>query len=192
MSCLRIDQIYLYLEEQLPASEIKEFEKHLASCLKCQEAVEERKVLLQASQTLPLLETPPDFTSQVMARIFPQKANFWNWMIAAVACFLSFIVIFTLYFVLSGESLISLLTNLSHFGLDILEKSSVFLIKTAKLIILLGKITIQFISFLTNGMARLMKIINPEIQIILVVLAFILFTSLFWGVKKKLITGEKA
>jgi len=88
--------------------------------------------------------------------------------------------------------LISLLTNLSHFGLDILERSSVFLIKTAKLIILLGKITIQFISFLTNGMARLMKIISPEIQIILVVLAFILFTSLFWGVKKKLITGEKA
>jgi len=58
MSCLRLDQIYLYLEGQLPASEIKELEKHLASCLKCQEAVEERKVLLQASQTLPLLETP--------------------------------------------------------------------------------------------------------------------------------------
>ena len=191
MSCLYPDQIYLYLEKQLPPSEIKKIETHLASCPKCQQAVTERKILEQAYQSLPPLETPPGFSSQVMARIFPAKTKLWLWLTAA-ASFFFFSLIITFYFIFTGENLIRLLTGLGQAGLDILEKALVFLIKSAKLALLLAKIIIQFAVFLINSLDRFLKIISPEGQIILVLLAFILFTGLYLGIKKKLLTGEKA
>ena len=192
MSCLHIDQIYLYLERLLPPSEIKKLKEHLDSCLKCREAVEERKLLLQASKTLPLLETPPYFTSEVMARIFPPKNTLAVWLTTVAVSFLSIVLAFALYFILTGENSINLAIRLGDFLLDALRGTSVFFIKIAKLIILLGKITFQFINFLTSIFFHLTKIITPEGQIILAVLSLILFISLFWGVKKKLITGVKA
>ncbi|MFQ5722310.1 MAG: anti-sigma factor family protein [Candidatus Aminicenantales bacterium] len=192
MSCLHLDQIYLYLEEQLPASEIKKIEAHLASCPKCQQAVADRKLLDYACQTLPLLKTPSDFSSQVMARIFPTKTKLWLGLTAAAASFLSFILTITLYFIFTDKNLISLLTSSVHAGLKAVEKASIFLIKSAKLILLLGKTSFQFVVFLIDSLARLMKIVSPEGQIILILLAFILFTSLYWGIKKTLLPGEKA
>ncbi len=192
MNCLYPDQIYLYLEKQLSPSEIKKIEIHLASCSKCQEAVAERKILQEACQSLPLLETPRGFSSQVMARIFPAKTKPWLWLTATTTGFLFLILIFTLYFIFTEKNLVSLLTNSAHVGLDVLKKTSLFLIKSAKLALLLGKISIQFIIFLINSLTRFMKIIGPEGQLILFLLAFILFTSLYLGIKKKLLTGEKA
>lgn len=62
MNCLRINQIYLYLEGELSPAENKSIEEHLSSCLICKKAVKERKLLLQASRSLPLWNTPPDFS----------------------------------------------------------------------------------------------------------------------------------
>jgi hypothetical protein len=87
MSCLSIEQIYLYIEKELSLSENKKIEVHLAACRKCKKALEERRPLLQASANLPLWRTPPDFTQQVMDRIFPTRVSISAWLAAAYAGF---------------------------------------------------------------------------------------------------------
>ena len=73
MTCLRIDQIYLYLEKELTPFENKKIEEHLYSCLKCKNEIEERKILLKASKSLPLWELPSNFSLHLMERLFPDK-----------------------------------------------------------------------------------------------------------------------
>ncbi len=70
MTCLHIDQICLFIEKDLSLEEARKVERHLASCAKCRNAVDERRMLLQAAESLPVLQAPPDFPQQVMAKIF--------------------------------------------------------------------------------------------------------------------------
>lgn len=82
MKCLGIDQVYSYLEKELSSEENKKIEEHLATCLKCKKALEERSLLLQAADSLPLWQIPPDFTQQVMARVYPDKVTLRQWLTA--------------------------------------------------------------------------------------------------------------
>lgn len=101
MNCLRINQIYLFLEKELSPSENKKIEEHLASCPKCKKAMEEREFLHQAAESLPLWQTPPDFTHQIMAAIFPEKISLRSWFTALAAGFSSTVLILSAYFLIS-------------------------------------------------------------------------------------------
>lgn len=191
MKCLRIDQIYLYLEKELSPSENKKVEKHLASCIKCKNAVEERKILLKASESLPLWEVPPDFTGQTMAQIFPEKVSLRSWLAAAAVSLSSIILLFSLFFIFSKENLGGLFINLGHRLLDILRSLSVLLIKILEIATLLVKIIIQFSGFLIKIFTHLTKILDLEAQIILIAFGLVLISSLLFGVRKKFMTGEK-
>lgn len=192
MTCLRIDQIYLYLEKEFSPSENKKIEEHLASCLKCKNALEERKILLQASESLTLWETPPDFIRQVMAQIFPEKVTARSWFITMAVGFSSIILMFLAFFLLSGQNLARLLINLSFSLLDLVRNISILFVKLFKLATLLVKIIVQFSRFLIEGFARLTTILSPEIQILLITLTLILSASLLYGMRRKFMTGEKA
>lgn len=192
MRCLRLDEIYLYLEEELSSSETKKTEDHLASCPKCQKAVEKRKILLQASKSLPLWETPPDFTRRVMERIFPERVSLRKWLTATGAGFLSIILSLLVFFLLSGQNLANLLISLGHTFLDFVRALSVFSAKFLKVATLLVRIITRFARILVEGFAHLTAIISPEVQIFLMIFTLILSLSLFFGVRRKLMTGEKA
>lgn len=192
MRCLRVDEIYLYLEKELSPSEHKKIEEHLAFCSKCKNTVEERKILVQASETLPLWETPPGFTRQVMAQIFPVKISIRSWVTATAAGFSSIILMLLAFFLISGENLADLLIGLGHWLLSLLRNISVLLVKLFKLASLLIKIILQFSRLLFDGYTHLTTILSPEVQIILITLTLILSAILIYGVRRKLMIGEKA
>jgi hypothetical protein len=192
MRCLRADQIYLYLEKELTPPEIQKIKEHLTSCPACQKAVEERKILLQASESLPLWEIPPDFACQVMERISPKKVPLRSWLAAAAAGLLSISLTFFIFFVLSGENFLEVVFGLGHGLLELVRTASVLLIKVFKLISLLIKVINQLLGFLFEGFIRFTSILNPEVQIILIVLTIILSLTLIFGVRRKFIGGEKS
>jgi hypothetical protein len=192
MRCLKADQIHLYLEKELAPSQIQKIEEHLASCLQCRKAVEERKILLQASESLPLWEIPPAFARQVMEQIFPKKVPLRSWLEAAAAGFISIILTLSIFFALSGENLLEMVFNLGHRFLKLLRTASVLFIKLSKLASLLIKVIIQFLGFLLEGFIRLTSILSPEVQIILILLTVFLSAILVFGVRKKIMAGERS
>jgi anti-sigma factor RsiW len=75
MSCLRLEQVYLYLEGELDPAERRLVERHLDLCPGCRRAVEERRILHEASLTLPPLEVPRGFRERVLDRIPARSAS---------------------------------------------------------------------------------------------------------------------
>ena len=192
MSCLRIDQIYRYLEGDLSSAEIRQAQEHISSCVKCKNAVEERRLLLKASQSLPVWTIPSDFTQRVMERIFPQKASLREWFATAAIGIFSAVLAFFAVYLLSGQNLAHLFINLNRMALDFLKNFIVVLVKAGKLISIVIDIIPKIGSLLVKGLTILTSIISPELQIILIVLTVILSALLLYGAKRKFLAGEKA
>ncbi len=191
MKCLSIEQIYLYLEKELSPSEEKEIHKHLAVCSKCKKAVEERRLLLQAAESLPLWKTPPGFTQQVMSRIFPERVSPLAWLGAAASGFASMILAVILFALVTGQNLSGLLINIYHTGLDFVKNLSPLFVKIIKVASLFVKILQQLGELLIKGFILLTTIISPQVQIILIAVAIIFIASSIYGIKRKLLIGEK-
>jgi anti-sigma factor RsiW len=84
MNCLRVDQIYLFLEGELSPKENQSIKAHLFSCEKCKKAVEDRKLLVEASQSLPAWEAPQELAHRILANIFPKRIALRDWVVTAV------------------------------------------------------------------------------------------------------------
>lgn len=191
MKCLRIDQIYSFLEKELKSEENKKIEEHLEICSKCKKVVEERTLLLQAAGSLPLWQTPADFTQQVMAKIFPAKVPLRGWLTVAATGFSTTILMLVAFFLLSGQNPSSFLTSFNHSLWNFVQNLSVIFVKFFKLVSLLVKIILQFSEHFFKGVARMTTIISPEVQIIIITFITVLAISLLYGVRRIILTGEK-
>ena len=192
MKCLSIEQIYLCIEKELPLSENKKIEEHLATCRKCKNALEERRHLLQASENLPLWQTPPDFTQQVMARIFPIRVPLSAWLTAAYAGFGSIILAIFILFLVTGQNFSSLLTSLNHSLWNFVRNLSPVFMKLFKVASLFVKTLQQFFEYIIKAFASLTTIISPQVQIIIITIAIILIAFSIYGIKRKIFIGEQA
>ena len=191
MNCLRLDQIYPYLENDLPDAEITAIREHIAQCPRCHQAVEDRQMLIQAVESLPPLETPVDFSHQVMSRIFPQTLPLVR-SLATAAAGSGVIFLFTLIiFIASGQNLVNVLMTMNQSVLNSIQSLSVLFAKFMKLAFLFAKMIIQFARYFIDGLTRLTTIIGPEFQIILVLITLLLSATLFYGLKRKFSFGEK-
>jgi hypothetical protein len=192
MNCLRIDQIYLFLEGELTAEENRSMKAHISSCAKCQKAVEERKLLVQASQTLPVWETPNDFTARVLAHIFPKRISLRDWVVTVSTGLSSALLAFFVVYLISGQNLADLFINLNRTLFNLFQNIVVVLVKTAKLISVGVQVILKLGSLILKGLATFTTIISPEIQIGLMALTVVIAALLLFGVKRKLFAGEKA
>lgn len=192
MSCLRIDQIYLYLEGELSPEDTQSIQEHISSCMKCKRAVQERELLVKASKSLPALEIPPGFTQRVLVQIFPQITSLREWVTTAAAGISSAVLAFFIFYLLSGQNLAHLFINLNRMALNLFRNFIVVLAKSAKLISLVIKILLRIGSLFVNGLESLTTLLSPEIQIILIILTVILSALLLYGAKRKFFAGEKA
>jgi len=192
MNCLPIDQIYLYLEGELSPDENRSIKDHVSSCKKCRQAVEERKLLVEASLSLPAWITPQDFTQRVLARIFPKRATFREWIVTAAIGLSSAVLAFFAVYLISGQNLASLFINLNRTALSLFRNIIVVLVKAAKLISIGIQVVQKIVSLLLKGLASLTTILDPELQIGLIVLFFVITALLLYGAKRKFPTGEKA
>ena len=191
MKCLNIEQIYLYIEKELSLGENKKIEEHLIICPKCKKAFEERRLLLQATESLPLWQTPPDFTQQVMARIFPAKVSLKAWLGAVSTGFVSLILALFIFFLATGQNLSSLALSFYDTILNLIRDFSPIFVKLIKLASLFVKILQQLAEYIIKGFTLLTTIISPEIQIIIITITIILIVSSIYGIRKKLLVGEK-
>jgi len=190
MKCPTLQQIYLYLEKELPSPENRKIEDHLQSCSKCRSALEERKFLLQAIESLPSLRVPAGFTQQVMSRIFPARVTLMKWITAFALGFSTFILTVFIYLRATGQNLPSLFLRLHYFLWEQMKNISLIFIKLFKLVLLSFKILHQLGTLILKGFLQLTTIINPEVQS-LILLILILTSTLIYGMRRKFLSGEK-
>jgi len=192
MKCLSLEQIYLYIEKEVSPSESNKIEKHLATCRKCRNALEERRSLLKASESLPLWQTPPDFTQQVMARIFPIRVPISAWLTAAYAGLGSISLAIFILFLVTGQNFSNLLTSLNHSLLNFIKNTSPVFVKLFKIASLFVKALQQLFEYIIKAFAAFTTIISPQVQIIIITIAIILIAFSIYGIKRKILIGEKA
>lgn len=191
MSCLPVEQIYAYLEKQLSAPENKMIEKHVANCLRCQKVLEERKLLLQAVESLSSWQVPSNFARQVMENIFPVKVSLWSWFSTFAGGVLSFIVAFSVYILATRQNVSSLFISLNQTLWEQIKNSSLVFIKFFKVMSAILSTARQLLESLFKGLLQILTVIKPEVQILIIV-TFILVSFLFiYGVRRKFLLGEK-
>lgn len=191
MSCLKIVDIYAYLEENLSAGQREKIEKHLSVCPRCREAVEERKVLAEAASSLPDFETPPDFTERVMAKIAPAQRHFPVWLVVLAAGSSSLALFLVLAAISGSENLLTLLARLNHSFWGYAKNTAVFLAKLLTILALAGKVLSSLAQPLYKGLTLLQTLIGPGTQIFIITLTLIIFIALFYVLRKKHMMGEK-
>ncbi|MBE0461084.1 MAG: zf-HC2 domain-containing protein [Candidatus Aminicenantes bacterium] len=191
MKCLRIDQIYLYLEKELPPDEIRAIEAHLASCVKCQKAVEERRILQHAANNLPKWEPPPDFTEQIMSQIFPANLSLKSILIA-ISTYIGFLSLsVVVYFITTAQSFsflhVRLLNKLIYSG----QNFSIFVIKLLKLAQVSVQVILHLSGYFLRVLSHLTTLLNTETYIFFTIFTLILFALAFLGVGRIFFAGEK-
>jgi anti-sigma factor RsiW len=191
MNCLRIDQIYLYLEGELSAAEISAVEKHLHSCPLCQNAMEERRLLLKAADNIPLMDPPPLFTQQVMSRILLQRISLRAAVLAVTSAFTSAAALLMTLFLLSGQSVANMLVGLNQSTMAVVRNIVVGGAKVIKVVALVFKLIYQFSEFIGEGLGHLTGILSPEFQVMIISVTLLSTMFLYLVVKRKISTGDK-
>jgi hypothetical protein len=192
MKCLGIDQVYSYLEKELSSEENKKIEEHLATCLKCKNALEERSLFVQAADSLPLWQIPPDFTQQVMARVYPDKVTLRQWLTTVAVGTSSIVATLLAFFIFTGQNLTTFLSGITHTLWNLVRNIAIIFIKLFKIASLLITVARQLVEHLFENFARLTTLIRPEVQISIITFSILLFTFLILGIRRKNLIGEKS
>lgn len=192
MDCLNIEQIYLFLEQEMSPDEMLRIQKHLDSCPRCVNAVEDRRALVLAANSLPQIEVPPDFGQQVMAAIFPDKVPLSVWVKSIAAGLSSTAFAFLLFYIFSGKNLADLFISIGKFFLSVLSALSTGLAKILKFAGYLVNILFDLVRLLIKGFVQLTALLSPEAQFIIIAITLLLSALLLLGVRRKFMMGEKA
>jgi anti-sigma factor RsiW len=185
MSCLKIRDIYEYLDGDLPAGPRADIEDHLRACAKCRRAVEERRILEEAASGLRPLEVPADFADRVMSRIPTVKPVLPAWLIALAGSLAGLAGILA-FLLLSGRNVATSLGQLNN-SLWLLAKNvTVFVGKSAAVFSQAGKIVRSFLLVSAKGLGILTTLVNPGVQAALVVLTLVLGLTLFITLRRKI------
>jgi len=191
MICLTVRQIYLYLEDELPVDERESIEKHISSCELCKILLEDRKMMMQAVETLPPLDMPADFTQQVMAKVFPRVSSVRIWVAGLATGFSLMMFLFLAVYLQSEISFSSVFVRLNSSLWAFVKNLSVFAVKLFKIASVIFEILIQFASFVLKTLGSFTTLIRPEFQIFLITLTVVLSLSVFYMMRRKIWTGDK-
>jgi hypothetical protein len=191
MSCLTVNQIYLYLEDQVPVDERESIEKHISTCEPCKILLEDRKMMMQAVETLPPLDMPADFTRQVLAKVFPQVSPVRIWIAGLATGFSLMMFLFLAVYLQSDISFSGVFVRLNSSLWAFVKNLSVFTVKFFKIASVIFEILIQFVSFVFKTFGSLTTLIRPEFQIFLITLTVGLSISVIYMMRRKIWTGDK-
>lgn len=94
MSCPDLNEIYAYLEQELPGEDRVRVEEHLGACSRCRRLLADRRFYLESISGLPEPALPPDFSDRVMAGLpsLKSSARFWLWLAGGVYLLFSLLV----------------------------------------------------------------------------------------------------
>jgi len=191
MTCLKIADIYAYLEEDLSPGQKEKIERHIDACPRCREAIEERKFLSEAASSLPDLDIPADFTARVMAKIAPAKRHLSVWLIAFTAGLSSLALLLTLVVIPGEGNLPTLWTSLSHALWGYAKNAAVLMARLITVFSVAGKVLSSLFHPISKGLSLLTSLISPGVQIFIMTLTLVLLITLFYVLRKKFMMGEK-
>lgn len=191
MSCLRLEHVYRFLENELGSEEKRMVKNHLESCPACSRAVEARRAIHEASTTLPPLEIPPDFAEQVMARIPSSRIFLYSWPAALAMGFVTLFLAFAGVYLLTGQSLVGFLTSINHTVLDFLKQTTLILGKIVKIIMVVLNLVGDFIVSLGKGLEVLSSLLRPDIIAAGLLLGLALSFLFIYGMKRIFSFGGK-
>jgi hypothetical protein len=180
------------LEGELSSKENRSIKAHIASCDKCKNALEERKILVEASQSLPAWEAPQDLAQRILANIFPKRITLRDWVITTSIGLSSAVLAFFVVYLVSGQTLADLFINLNRTALNLFQNIVIVSVKAAKLISVGIQIIFKIVSLIINGLGSFTTILGSELQIGLILVTVITTALLLFGAKRKLLAGEKA
>ncbi len=190
MNCLSGEEIYLFLEEEISPSERIKIKEHLLTCDKCKEALEERRMFLEALKDIPLWETPPDFTIKTVERLFSRKNLFAKGIWLAVAGSVSIFIFLTL--ILNPVKYLSeILQNFTNLILNFTKGILVFLAKIIKMIIILSRTLFLIVNIIIKGFSKITTLITPEIQMMSAGVILIIISFFIYLMMKKVSRGER-
>jgi len=192
MSCLSADQIYLYLEGELPGPDAARIHEHLEHCAACRDALEERSALSQAAQCLPRWTVPQDFARKVMERLFPQRLSLGRALLTAAIGTTVIVTSLLMVFLFSGLSLLNFLMSLNQSILNGLRDAAVFGAKFIKMLMLVVRVLSQFSGFVWENLTRLSGLPSAELQAALVGMAVLFTVSIYFGLRRLLPIGERS
>jgi hypothetical protein len=181
MNCLSLERLYAFLEGDLSPAESRDIEGHLAACPICRDAAEERRRMLQAIETLPAFEVPPDFAKGVMDRISVAparaKVSFVRWIAAAVAGFLAFFAVLAVIALVTGQNFSQFFIRLNSGLWSYVQEGALVLAKFAKLVVLFLKVVGQFLGELMEALGVFASLISPEAQVVFICASFLLILA---------------
>ncbi|HUU37869.1 MAG TPA: zf-HC2 domain-containing protein [Candidatus Desulfaltia sp.] len=189
MSCLKISDLYDYLEGGLSPEQRNSIEEHLRVCRRCRRAVEERRLIAEAASTLPPFEVPENFPERVMSRLSRSRARNSGWLIALVSVSSLFALI-SVALIASGRSALEFFASASQTFLESAKNAAVLTAKLAVLVSLTGRTLRSLLEAGTKSLSVLTSFLHPGLQILILVLAMGLVVSLFFGLRKKFSLGD--
>jgi hypothetical protein len=190
MSCLKISDVYTYLDGGLSADERAGIESHLEGCPRCRAAVEDRRLLAKAAASLPPLDLPADFTQQVMVRILPTKVLLPGWLIG-LAAGLAPLALLIGIFIQSGEDLLDLLSRFGDSVWVFLKNAAVLTAKALTLIDLAGKLLSPLGQAVYRLLAIVPHLISPTAQILILFVSLAFLIAFICAFGKRFLAGEK-
>jgi len=168
MPCLTVHRLYDYLDGALPAEESAAVERHLEECPACRRALDARKRLAEAAESLPPFSVPDDFAACVMAKLpaVPAKKTRLRlvWASAAAATVVSGL---GLGLLLSGQGVLVTLQKIGTAFGSYLQGAFNFAAKGLKLLSLVGKIIETASGQIFAGLRSVADMIGPEGQAVL-------------------------
>jgi predicted anti-sigma-YlaC factor YlaD len=170
MSCLSLEELYAYLDGDLPPAAKRRVEAHAVACAECRTVIEDRRAFLEAASSLPVFDVPASFASSIAARLetvpAPERKRLpiWTWIAASASGSAAFIATLALIALVTGQNLWQYLARLQHGFLDYLQGAATAIIRLLKYIQIFLKIAGDFGSALMDVVKQAAALISPPVQ----------------------------
>ncbi len=193
MTCLRLDQIYLYLEGELDEAGRRTVESHIRVCQSCRHAVEDRRVFHEAALSLPPMDVPAGFSKRILDRIPAKGATPLAWITALVSGAGTLFLIFLGAYLVTGQNLPSLLISANRGLWSFLGQSATALGKALGILVLGFKLLGNFLEGTRKVLEILAGVLLRAETLAPVLLVVVVLTALFIiGMKRIFPYGEKS
>lgn len=173
---LTAERVYAYLDGEMDGAEARALKQHMAGCAACSAAVEARRRIAEAAESLPPFEVPGGFAAAVMARMDAEAVaanpsrsrgrSLWRvrtrWAAAAAGLALTAGAGWVL---ISGRNLSGIAVDASRFLWGSIQGLATLAAKSYSYAALAVKVLGKLAGHVLEGLRVLSSFIGPEVQI---------------------------
>lgn len=189
MNCLKISDLYEYLDGGISSDQAREIEGHLRVCTKCRRAAEERRFIAEAASGLAPFEVPEDFAERVMYRLAQSKIQSPAWLIG-LAAGTSVLTLITAVMIASGKSGLELIKGIGQNFWDFTRTAVLIMAKVISFVSLIGRALRSLLEAGANVLSSWSSFVPRSLQVFMIVVALAILATLFYGMRKKLPIGD--